>query len=445
MSQELSKESKSALKTVFLTIFLDLVGFSIIFPLFPALAKYYLQVDPNNYFLNLIFNSIQGFADSTSHYVGAQSHVNSIVLFGGALGALYSLLQFIAAPIWGALSDKIGRRPILLMSISGLALSYFIWIFAGNFTYIILARFIGGIMAGNISTATAVVSDVTSKENRAKGMAIIGVAFALGFVIGPALGGMLSTINLVEKFPEWQSMGINPFSSPAILAFVLTVINLVMVSLVFKESLPKDKRNIESTQRSANVLKIFKPLPFPGVNLTNYAHFLFLTAFSGMEFTLTFLAAERLGYSSMNNAYIFIYIGFILALVQGGIVRRMAHKVGEKKMAMMGLILIIPGLAIIAQAYTSGMFYFGLTFLAIGSSMAIPCLTTLVTFYTPSTEQGRSIGVFRSLGALARVLGPIFASLCYYKYGTGAPYYLGSAFLLIPILMVSKLPKPQHT
>jgi MFS family permease len=169
-------------------------------------------------------------------------------------------------------------------------------------------------------------------------------------------------------------------------------------------------------------------------------YFLFLAAFSGMEFTLTFLAAERLNYTSMQNAYIFIYIGFIIAFVQGGIVRRKASSVGEKKMSIIGMITLIPGLLLISQAYTSGMLYAGLFFLAVGSSMIMPCLTSLITLYTPSHEQGRSVGIFRSMGALARVVGPILASIAYYKYGAWAPYAFGSAFLLMPILMLTQLP-----
>lgn len=439
-STPMTPEAKSTIKIVFLTIFLDLVGFSIIFPLFPTLAKHYLTVDADNVFLKAIFGSIQ----SISQYTEGSNVFSGIVLFGGILGALYSFLQFLAAPLWGALSDKIGRKPVLLISLIGLALSYVLWFFSGSFTLLILARTIGGIMGGNISTATAVVADVTSKENRSKGMAFIGIAFALGFVIGPAIGGILSIFDLTKMYPGLAAYGVNPFSMPAAFAFLLSAFNVVWVSRKFKESLPAHKRGKGTVERSANLLKIFKPLPYPGVNLVNFGNFLFLSAFSGMEFTLTFLAFERLGYTSMQNAYLFIFIGFVLAMVQGGFVRRKAGIIGEKKMAIMGLVTLIPGLILIGLSQTSALLYFGLSFLSVGSSMIIPCLTSLVTFYTPSEEQGRSVGIFRSLGALARVVGPIFASIVYYKYGSAMPYYIGSVFLLIPIYMISKLPDAHH-
>lgn len=435
----LSKEAKSTLKIVFLTLFLDLVGFSIIFPLFPALAKHYLTVDANNPFLKAIFGSIT----NLTSLGGAD--VSSIVLFGGALGALYSLLQFIAAPVWGSLSDRIGRRPVLLISVFFLAVSYLLWFFSGSFTLLIAARFIGGIMGGNISTATAVVGDVTTKENRSRGMATIGIAFALGFIIGPAMGGILSLIDLTKIIPYWKVFGVNPFSMPAALAFVLSAFNFLWLWKKFPETLPPEKRGQSETDRSFNPLTLFKPLPYKGVNLTNFGHFLFLMAFSGMEFTLTFLAAERLSYKPMDNAYMFIWIGFWIAMVQGGYVRRKAHQVGEKRMALQGLVFLIPGLIAIGFTQSSWLLYLGLFFLAVGSSMVIPCLTSLVSLYTPSEYQGKSVGIFRSLGALARVLGPIIASLLYWKQGSAYPYFIGAAFILIPLLMVARLPNPEES
>lgn len=440
-STPLTKEAKSSISIVALTIFLDLVGFSIIFPLFPALAKHYLTVDADNVFLKAIFGSIQTI---TNYTADTTSVFSSVVLFGGMLGAIYSGLQFFAAPLWGAWSDKIGRKPVLVRSMAGMAVGYALWFFSGSFTLLIISRIIDGIMGGNISTATAVVADVTTKENRSKGMAIIGVAFALGFVVGPAFGGILSLIDLTKIFPESVGYGINPFSMPAAFAFFLSVFNTVWISTKFKESLPVEMRGQVTTERSANIFKLFKPLPYPGVNIVNLGYFLFLAAFSGMEFTLTFLAAERLNYTSMQNAYIFIYIGFIIAFVQGGVVRRKAATFGEKRMAILGMVLLIPGLLLIAAAYSSLMLYAGLFFLAIGSSMIMPCLTTLVTFYTPSEEQGKSVGIFRSMGALARVVGPILASIAYYKYGAWSPYVFGSIFLIVPILLLRELPNTKH-
>lgn len=437
-SPPLSAEAKQAIKIIFFTLFLDLVGFSIIFPMFPALAEHYLAVDSENFFLKMIFGVVQNILS----FGEAGSSITPIVMFGGILGALYSFLQFAFAPFWGALSDRIGRKPVLLISLTGLALSYLLWFFSGSFTLLIVARFVGGIMGGNISTATAVVADVTRPENRSKGMAFVGIAFALGFIIGPAMGGALSLIDLSAMYPSWVKWGVNPFSTPALLAFILSCFNIFYLLKKFKETLPPENRGKSENHRSINPLFLFRPLPFKGFNKTNIGHFLFLTAFSGMEFTLTFLAVERLAYTSMDNAYMFIFIGVILMLVQGGVVRRKAHSVGEKKMALMGLISLIPGLIILGFAHVGWMIYAGLFFLAIGSAMTIPCLTSLVSLYTPAQDQGKAIGIFRSLGALGRVIGPLVACVIYWRVGSGAPYFLGSAFLIIPILMVATLPAP---
>jgi ferrochelatase len=431
----LSKEAKGTMSIVFLTLFLDLVGFSIIFPLFPSLAKHYLQYDGDNYFLNLIFNSVS----SLTAAGGVTDKISGIVLFGGALGALYSFLQFIAAPLWGTISDRIGRRPVLLVSVFGLAVSYLLWFFSGSFTTLIIARFIGGIMGGNISTATAVVADVTTSKNRSKGMALIGIAFAFGFILGPAMGGIFSLIRLDELYPSLVQYGVNPFSTPALVAFLLSLFNVIWIAKKFKETLPEEKRGKGEMNRSVNPIKLFKPLPYPGLNLVNVGHFLFLLAFSGMEFTLTFLAMERLGYESIDNAYMFIFIGFIIAMVQGGYVRRKAAQVGEKKMAIQGILFSIPGLILIAFATNSFLLYCGLFFLAAGSSMAVPTLTSLVSLLSPPELQGRSIGIFRSLGALARVFGPLAAAIIYWRIGDSAPYLLGSVFLLIPVFMISRV------
>jgi MFS family permease len=188
-------------------------------------------------------------------------------------------------------------------------------------------------------------------------------------------------------------------------------------------------------------LNLFKPLPIKGVNLTNLSYFFFITAFSGMEFTLTFLAVERLGYTSMDNAYMFIFIGFVIGMVQGGYVRRKAHDVGEKKMALRGLSLIAPGLVLIAFTKMPWMLYAGLFFLAVGSAMVIPCMTSLVSLYSPKNMQGQSLGIFRSLGSLGRVIGPVYASLIYWRYGSVVAYISGAFLVFLPVSILSRLPE----
>ncbi len=409
-------------------------------PLFPSLAKHYLANDGDNFFLQAIFKSISYLVSTIP--ANGTSIDSKTVLFGGALGALYSILQFIFAPIWGSLSDKFGRRPILIICVLGLFVSYIIWGFAGSFTLLILGRLLGGIMSGNISTATAVVADITDSQNRSKGMAVIGIAFALGFIVGPAVGGMLSLIDLSKRYPDLVNYGVNPFSMPAFFSALLAGVNLLFLITKFKETLPVELQGkVQSSERTLNIFKMFKPLPYPAINLTNFANFIYILSFAGMEFTLTFLVVERLGYTSMQNAYMFIFMGFTLVMVQGGFVRRRAHKIGEKRMVLMGLILLFPGLTIISQAHSTFMIYLGIFFISVGSAMITTCLTALNSLFTPPEVQGKSLGIFRSLGALGRAIGPIYASLVYWYFGSAYPYVVGMILLLIPIILIAKVPK----
>ncbi|MCT4642694.1 MAG: ferrochelatase [Bacteriovoracaceae bacterium] len=426
----LDKEAKQSLKIMFLTLFLDLVGFSIIFPLFPAIAKYYLEVDSDSFLLNKFL--------TLSGSLSAGSSLESIVLFGGILGALYSLLQFIFAPIWGKLSDKHGRKPILTLSVFGIFIGYIVWIFSGSFLLLLLSRVITGIMGGNLSVATAVASDVTDTKNRSSAMAFVGIAFAFGFLVGPALGGILSLIDLTSIFEGSKAYGINPFSMPAIFAAVLSFLNLILIIKVFKET-NVNKSSDANKYKSFNPLTLFKS-ENKKIATINWSYFLFIFIFSGMEFTLTFLALERLNYSSMSNAYMFIYIGFVLAFVQGGYVRRKANLVGEKKMAAKGMSMIIPGLVILAFANNSFLLFFGLTFLAMGSAMVIPCLTALVSLYADERSMGKSLGTFRSLGSLARVFGPLCLCVLFWKIGSTKTFIISSVAMILPIFVLRSLP-----
>lgn len=422
-------QRKSILFVAFLTVFLDMVGFSIIFPLFPDMLEYYAGAD--SFFGGLIANLAE-----LSGEQGEKRDFYTTILFGGILGSLYSILQFLFAPMWGRLSDRIGRRRVLLITIGGLCVSYLVWIFSHSFLLLIISRVLGGAMGGNISVATAAMADSTDEKNRAKGMGMIGMAFGLGFILGPAIGALLSGIDLSGKLP-----GLNPFSAAAAGAFLLSLWNLSWVMRSFKESLPEENRGkAHQAGRPVNPLKLFRGFDLPGVSRTNLVYFIFLVAFAGMEFTLTFLAKDRFQYDSHDMMWIFIFVGLIIALVQGGIVRRMAPKMGERKVALYGLILLVPGLLVTGTASSIGLFYLGLAFLAVGSALATPCLTALASLYTPADRQGEVLGTFRSLGALSRAVGPILACAAYWKLGSEWPYYGATALVLLPILLALGLP-----
>ncbi len=433
-SAQPTSSSKKIIGVVFLTLFLDLAGFSIIFPLFAGMLSHYLALDPHNFFFELILKT----SSKLMSFGQVQDPASSLVLFGGILGALYSLLQFVFSPLWGALSDRVGRKPVLLTTVVGLAFSYVLWFFAGSFSLLVLARVVGGMMSGNISTATAIVSDVTDHKTRSKGMAVIGIAFGLGFVVGPAIGALASLIHLNEIFPQLVAWGVNPFSMPALISGLLSLINVILILKYLPETKPAHTKS-----RSFNLVSLLKPLKDKNVDRTNWINFFFITAFSGMEFTLNFLTAERLHYTPRQNGMMFVFIGVMIALVQGGFVRRRASAIGERKVALMGLVVLMPGLILLAYAHSALILYCGLFFMASGAAMVIPCLTSLVSLYAHQDIQGRAIGSFRSLGALGRVVGPLYACLVFWRLGSVYAYYVGVVLLVLPLLMLIKMPQPQ--
>lgn len=431
--------SRQTLPIIFLTLFLDLVGFSIIFPLFPAMLDYYLPQDGSDSLLGSLIAPIAALAESS----GAENpRFMTAVLFGGILGSLYSLLQFICAPLWGAYSDRVGRRKVLLITIAGLALSYVAWFFAASFWVLVLARVLGGVMGGNLSVATAAVADVTSREKRAGGMAIVGIAFGLGFLVGPAIGGLCTQINLAGLLPGFESLGLNPFSMPALVSLLLTLVNLIWVGKRFKETLPEDKRGkgVSSTGRQP-IFQLFQS-PNAATRRTNLTYLLYMLAFSGMEFTLTFLAVERFGFSPAQNGGMFVYIGFILILVQGGIVRRMAPRLGEKRLAVTGLACGIVAFAILSFALKLGVFFVALGAMAFSIGLVSPTMSALVSLYSSEETQGRELGVFRSAGSLARAIGPLAAAGIYFALGSSSAYLFGAVLVIVPLLFAIGLPNP---
>jgi MFS family permease len=434
------QKSPSVLGLVFLTIFIDLIGFSIIFPIFPQLLDYYVNLEGADSLIGQLQASL---VELTKNKGGADFAV--VVLFGGILGSIYSLLQFLFAPVWGHLSDLKGRRAALLFTLGGTAVSYVLWFFSGSFMILIVARVLGGIMAGNISIASAAVSDTTSGADRAKGMGVVGMAIGLGFVVGPAIGGISSGWDLTAYWPGGVEYGLNPFSGPALIAFVLSALNWLWAFRKFPETLPEERRGQGAQNRPLLPFRALRNINYPGVMRTNLISFLYLAAFSGMEFTLTFLAFERFNYGPRDNAWMFVFIGLTIAFVQGGIVRRVVPKVGERKVAAVGLACLLPGFYLVGSAGTEMYLYGGLGFMAVGSALAMPCFSALVSRYSPEHVQGLVMGSFRSVGALSRAIGPILGGLLFWLYGSQAPYTVGAVVILAPLLMTLGLPPVPET
>ena len=439
------KASRRTLGLVFLTVFMDFLGFSILFPIFPRLLEYYFLKEPDGTLLH-------GMLGVARDIAGDNNPVAVAALFGGVLGSLFSLLQFVCAPLWGRLSDRIGRRRVLLMTLSGTALAYALWIFAGMFWVVVLSRALAGIMAGNISVATAAAADATVGRDRSKAMATVGIGIAAGILFGPAIGAVASLHDISKNAPPAIAFALNPFSLAAIVSFAMAVLNAFVAFRWFRETLPPERRSVVANRGS--IFSLGK-LGSPDIRRATLVNLCFFTAFAGMESTLTFVALDLFDYTPKQNAVMFTFIAVSLGLIQGGIVRRMGHRVGEKKMALGGLAAGLFAFLVIAVIpHTPGVpvahgmitvFYLGLFLFAAASALSQPSLSALVSLYSDERTQGFHAGIFRSGGALARAVGPLAAALIYFKTGGHAwVFFAGAVATLVPFVMALRLRQPEH-
>ncbi|MCB9652802.1 MAG: MFS transporter [Deltaproteobacteria bacterium] len=436
----MGSKNKPILLAAFTTAFLDLVGFSVIFPLFPQLLEYYVGAEGASSLVGRLVQALQKLSDGGP---ADRANFTVIVLFGGILGSVYSVLQFAFAPIWGALSDRIGRRRTLIITVTGTLLAYVGWAFSGSFVVLLLSRCFGGVMAGNIATVSAAVADATTAKDRSRGMGIVGMGIGLGFIFGPAIGGVSSSVDLRSLWPQGAEFGLNPFSAAALVAAVLASINLALVLWRFPETLDAGHVGAKSGAhpvRTANPIKLFRGINVPGVQKVALISFVYLTAFSAMEFTLVFLAVDRFGYRPRDNALLFVYVGVIVAFVQGGLIRRVAPRFGDRRLTTVGLVLLLPGFLLVGFAPSSAILFVGLAFLAVGSGFSTPCLGALASRYAPQDQQGFAMGIFRSMGAMSRAVGPLMGGILYWHFGSESPYTLGALMSLVPIALSLRLP-----
>lgn len=420
---------------IFGSLLLDLLAFTMILPLLPSMLEYYKQNDVGGLY-GYLSDSISSFQE----WVGAPKRFNS-VLFGGALGSMFSLLQFIVSPIAGGLSDIYGRKPVMIVCAVGIAASYGLWAYSHNFLLFVLARFVGGLSKGNISICMAVITDVSNQQNRGKAMALVGIAFSLGFIVGPMIGAIFS--RFADKTDaHW-------FWLPAMFAMGLAVLDVVFIALCLKESLPKEKRSkkiINTLSHALDHISIPALFKFSAVkNLSKrdigslrslgLVYFIYLFIYSGLEFTVTFLMYHKFNYTSIDQAKMFLTTGVIMALLQGSVVRRLPQRLTQIS-AVGGLYLIIPAFIIVGIAETTQMLYLGMILFAISTAFVVTCMTTLTSKYGDFHQKGTVLGVFRSLGALARALGPIVASIAFWSIGSRITYVVGGVLLVCPTVMM---------
>ena len=325
-----------------------------------------------------------------------------------------------------------------MFTLGGTCIGYGLWIFAGNFWILVFSRVLGGLASGNISVATASIADVTSRESRSKGMAFVGVAFGLGFIIGPALGGFASQWQWESK--DGSFFGLNPFSLAALISFCLAVINWAWLSFSFKETLPEANRG-KGDQNRAFIFQIGR-IKDNAVSNTCLAYLFYMISFSGMEFTLTFLAVERFSYSPIDISKMFLLIGVTLIFAQGFFVRRFVGTVGEKRMALLGVFIGLFAFLILSYSMNEFVFYIALFLMSTGVAFISPTLTSLTSLNSSEQDQGFHLGIFRSSGSMARAVGPVVAGIIYFKYGSSIAYFAGAIFLLVPAFFLIRVPQP---
>ncbi len=427
---------------IFLTVFMDIVGFSIIIPLFPHLLDHYIREGSAG--------TLIGSLNSAAEWMGGDTVFKKTVLFGGLLSTLYSLLQFVFSPIWGALSDRLGRRRILTITLAGNALSYLLWIFAAQFWVVVVTRLISGMMAGNIAVASAAAADITDEKDRTKGMAVVGIAIGLGFVFGPVIGGLASSLQFAHGAAE-GSFGLNPFSVPAAIAASLALLNFLLVVKFFPETLAPERRASADAKRPS--VFDLATVRSAAVRRTSFANLVYQVAFTGMENTIVFLTLALFAYSPRDNAWLFLFNGACMIFAQG-LARQLVKRLGQRKVVILGMLIAAGAFVVVAliptptpttpsPAWSEGAFYLGLGLISFATGLILPSVSALVSLYSGADEQGRNLGILRSAGSLARVIGPVTAALLYFHFGSHFWVYLGGALLMLPaIWIVRGLPDP---
>ena len=396
---------KRALLTVFLTILLDLIGFGMILPF----LTFYAQ----------------------------EFHATPLQI--GLLFSSYSLTQLLFAPILGRLSDRVGRRPVLLASIAGSVLSYAIFAAAPSYAVLLLARSLSGVAAANYAIAQAYMADVSSPAERSRAMGLVGAAFGLGFVLGPALGGVLAQLGSASSALAHLGPRLVP-----LVAAGLSTLNLLIAAVALPESLsPELRRNAASRGGSwlgfSDLLAVWRDTPLRGLMVL---FFLVMFCFSMMETTLALFCQARFGFGARETSWLFVFVGVVLVVVQGGLIGRLVKRFGERRLILSGIVLMALGLALLPLTprsippvwTTLWLLLAGLLLLAVGQGVHSPSSLGLLSRLTDEESQGSTIGLSRSFGALARILGPPAGTLVF-GVGAGWPFWTAGGVMLLALLV----------
>ncbi len=383
---------------IFLTIFIDLVGFGIVIPVLPRYAE---------------------------HFGASPWQI-------GWLVGIFSLAQFVCSPLWGQLSDRIGRKPVLIISTIGTAVGFFMMGWANTLLILFVARLIDGISGGNIGTAQAYIADISAPEERSKRMGLIGAAFGLGFIFGPAIGGWTAT------HYGW--------GAPMLVAGTMAVVNAILVTVILPESLPPEKRQKDPKER------LFPEL-FHHVEKRTYltvitTYFLMIAGFSLMTSLFALFLFHRYDLDAKSTGNILALIGLIGAFIQGGLIGRLSKRFGDGHLASAGALLLGGGFLALPFTASVGTMIGACILVAIGNSLMMPTLSAISSRSAEAAWQGRALGVMQSAGSLARWIGPTVAgALLMLDLASGkeayarTPFFVAAGFMVLAFVLSLRLPK----
>ena len=393
-----AKATKRALGLIFFIMLMDIVGLSILAPVAPYIVREF----------------------------------SGDALMVTMLSVIYAGAQFIAAPILGKISDRVGRRPVLLVSVFGSAIGYFIFGIGGALWVLFLSRLIDGITGGNLSTAAAYIADVSKPEERAKNFTLIGMAYGLGFIIGPAVGGVLGQISL---------------NAPLFAAGVISLISVALIYFILPESLPKERR--ETKPLRLNDLNPFTSIGYmlfkPGLGVLLLVYMLFNFAFDGSNSTIGVFVVQKFAAQPWAIGVLFVTVGIATAVVQAALVGRLVPRYGEKRMAMVSLIGQAVGGLLILIAPAFWMLY-PIGFLSSGITGFIwSTLGTLTANRVAEHEQGQLAGVNAALAGLMSALGPLWAGVVYDNVMPGAPFWMGAIILGFACIVLAGIRVPRRS
>jgi len=403
--------SKRARLAIFVTVFVDLLGFGIIIPILPLYAKS-LAANPS------------GWMTTINQALGLQSPG---AFWAGAAFVSFSLMQFLATPILGRLSDLTGRRPVLWISLMGSALGYLVLALTHRFEWVLAARLLDGITGGNISVAQAAMADLSKPEERSKAMGLIGAAFGLGFVLGPFLGGVLAGVG-----QGWQA--------PFFVAAGLSLLASLLVLLWLPETLsPEARERARLEERKGHALLL--ALERPGMPHLLAVALLGMTGFALMEGTFSLLAAQRFAFGQRQVGFLFGFIGILIVLYQGGLVRVIAKRLPERIAMPIGLSLLMLALPLMAFAPWAWPFLLVLVPLAWGNGMSNTAIHALASQLTPSEDQGGLFGVLNAVSGIGRILGPLAGTFIFARFGSTAAYLTATGIIGCALALALLLPR----